>query len=876
VLWLGLLSLALALFGATWGIRQEYIVTASAIQAAGDFAYAVAVPPPVNSFLKIQGDDADHARRSSTTLFEDGRRLGPPHRPHEYIHHDGHGQFSHWISTLYFSTSDNSDPRTNGRRYTLVAVARLPGWPPALWMLLVLGSAIVALWGGRRARGVSRSSPVGWIVAGTSLAIAIYAALLWSSFDPASWGAARGTGLRVLWIASLFVSGGFACFTGVALSTLDRSSLTATRRWLTTISLRVARPFERRGWRGAIWRTASLAIPLTAFMLPLRYPYPPRVLVDSYLSVLPIGAAAGVALWCCHLRRDWLGTLASLTVTLALFALPLAALWQHFGIHYNAIGGLLPFADASGYYYDARRLIDGHPFGWSARRPAFVGLLSTLLTVTGDNLIVCVALFVALNGVATFLLARQLRITHGPAAAAVVTVVLFLFYRVEGGLGTVLTENLGFAMGVVAFAILWRGLRENDVRRLWLGLGVLTLALMSRAGAFLVLPALVIAVVWGFRQNRQWVRAGLGAVAAVALAATLTLGLGRILSDPASSQRALSNFSYVLYGLVVGGRGWSQVTIDHPDATEGVEIYSLAWQAFQSRPAGIVEGSLRMWAAYLSPWEPYHAFAFVRDATYGRYLQLACYALCGLGLVVSVVRYRQPLYACLVAGIAAHVASIPFVPPIDAGLRVYAATIPILALLVSLGAAEVLRWGSRVPGLSRLLSRPEASAEQPTSSAPSPELFGVALALIVFIGPVYVFYSGREPAVEAATCVDAAPPLHVRYAPGSYLRILSRIPDVNDTRVRVPEVQEAQLRQTAGVIELKNEAGHFTVGNTIVDSYDVKNGRRVWLVAPTARLPQPPAILAVCGHYGTDATAKQYGVFYADSVQSGKDGSRLP
>ena len=234
---------------------------------------------------------------------------------------------------------------------------------------------------------------------------------------------------------------------------------------------------------------------------------------------------------------------------------------------------------------------------------------------------------------------------------------------------------------------------------------------------------------------------------------------------------------------------------------------------------------------------------------------------------MSLVRYRQPLYACLVAGIAAHVASIPFVPPIDAGLRVYAATVPILALLVSLGAAEVLRWGSRVSGLSRLLSRREVSAEQPTSSAPSPELFGAGLALLVFIGPLYVFYSGHEPVVETAACADEAPPLHVRYSPGSYLRIVRTEPDVNDARVTAPEILETQLRETAGVVELKGDVSRFTAGNTMVNGYDLKTGRPVWLVAPTALLPRPPAILVVCGHDSTDRTAKRYGVFYADSVR---------
>jgi hypothetical protein len=30
------------------------------------------------------------------------------------------GRFSHWGDGLHFSASDNSDPRTNGRSYTII------------------------------------------------------------------------------------------------------------------------------------------------------------------------------------------------------------------------------------------------------------------------------------------------------------------------------------------------------------------------------------------------------------------------------------------------------------------------------------------------------------------------------------------------------------------------------------------------------------------------------------------------------------------------------------------------------------------------------------------------------------------------------------
>lgn len=54
------------------------------------------------------------------TLFEDGAPLGLADSRHDDIRQRGRGQYSFWPktkTTLYFSTSDNSDPRRNGRRY---------------------------------------------------------------------------------------------------------------------------------------------------------------------------------------------------------------------------------------------------------------------------------------------------------------------------------------------------------------------------------------------------------------------------------------------------------------------------------------------------------------------------------------------------------------------------------------------------------------------------------------------------------------------------------------------------------------------------------------------------------------------------------------
>jgi hypothetical protein len=62
---------------------------------------------------------SDRDSASALRLFEDGRELGPAHASHSDIRQHGGGRYSHWGDQLYFSASDNSDPRTNGRRYSV-------------------------------------------------------------------------------------------------------------------------------------------------------------------------------------------------------------------------------------------------------------------------------------------------------------------------------------------------------------------------------------------------------------------------------------------------------------------------------------------------------------------------------------------------------------------------------------------------------------------------------------------------------------------------------------------------------------------------------------------------------------------------------------
>lgn len=70
--------------------------------------WVVSVPPELLS---------DKEAASRLVVFQDDQQLGPAHSTHEDIRRKGEGRFTHWGAEIYFSTADNSDPRTNGRRY---------------------------------------------------------------------------------------------------------------------------------------------------------------------------------------------------------------------------------------------------------------------------------------------------------------------------------------------------------------------------------------------------------------------------------------------------------------------------------------------------------------------------------------------------------------------------------------------------------------------------------------------------------------------------------------------------------------------------------------------------------------------------------------
>ncbi|HEY9195267.1 MAG TPA: pectate lyase, partial [Mucilaginibacter sp.] len=109
---------------ATTAAPTVYTIDQASIRLDEGYAYKI-------SPISVSGDSNTSPTVSTLQVYENGVALGPAHSVHADIRDIGKGRFSHWSNGLYFSTSDNSSPLTNGRKYTYTLTGTATTTPTA-------------------------------------------------------------------------------------------------------------------------------------------------------------------------------------------------------------------------------------------------------------------------------------------------------------------------------------------------------------------------------------------------------------------------------------------------------------------------------------------------------------------------------------------------------------------------------------------------------------------------------------------------------------------------------------------------------------------------------------------------------------------------
>jgi hypothetical protein len=136
------LAAALALLAVAFAVLVELQARGVHAVVWGRQPLAVIVTERGGAFAAPLGHDRLSAVRgpSAGEVWENGVRLGPGNADHDRVRTAGAGSYCYWQDFVLFTASDNTDPRSNGRRYE----ARYPAAVPRELRLLAVALGLFA------------------------------------------------------------------------------------------------------------------------------------------------------------------------------------------------------------------------------------------------------------------------------------------------------------------------------------------------------------------------------------------------------------------------------------------------------------------------------------------------------------------------------------------------------------------------------------------------------------------------------------------------------------------------------------------------------------------------------------------------------------
>lgn len=553
----GLVALTFTL--ANWRPAAEVFLQPTAISAESGHAYQANLSELTSTLFVAAGDDNDAPARSALVLTEDGRRLGPAHTSHDTIRQDGRGAYSHWGSVLYFSSSDGTDPRRNGRTYRIEVerafarsvIVAAGAATTALSAMVLVG--VVRRWRARRAtRQAATSMWWGWL-AGPTVTLCTVAAGL-----GAWWPGYREVAIPA---SAITVDDGLAYHVGAL--TFDppwgfevRSDTNDSPRRSQLVLLEGARAFGRPHTSHDLIRLAGRGS-YSHWGDGLYFSTPdgsdPRINGRTYRARAPLAMATpvrivlamGLTAWLLTLRRLSAGTWRRLRQGLSwsnaspttFGVLGMAALVYFGTIFSTALP--LPSGDSPTYVmWEVPFRTPGYPSFLSAFDLVFTGQWQQLPTVQAIALVAGMTVLAAGVGVAT----------RSWLAAVLVLVAVTGLDGVLQYAQAVLTEAV-FCAAVFAAAGLALTLVERPRRRYALGAGVLMAFTCAVKPVAMAMPIALAPAALAFRPGRRLVGLGCLLLPAVLYQGGYAAFASYRYGSPSSSLGAFALFGHVAWAV---------------------------------------------------------------------------------------------------------------------------------------------------------------------------------------------------------------------------------------------------------------------------------------------------------------------------------------
>lgn len=443
---------------------------------------------------------------------------------------------------------------------------------------------------------------------------------------------------------------------------------------------------------------------------------------------------------------------------ISLFFLPLIHAWlayplnlEGFYTNYSALGGILPWSDASSYYNGAINLLEkGSLNYWNIRRPLNATLFSVRLWLTNNNFQLALMIQAVWCGISCLLVTSSINKTFGKIPAIITLIILFLFASLF--IPTTMSETLGFTIGCLAFVIL---LEAISIKNHWLfftaGL-TLTIGLNTRAGAFFILPILIFWLVYNFRKYSISFILGIisGFIFNFMLIKLYTIG---------TIEAPHANFAPTIFGLISGGKGWHYAYDIYPEIASRSEaefakyLYTESFNIFKNNPFMLLQGLARSYLGFIKGTIGFFQWWLLSS---NKLMLKIIIRFCGsITLLFGIYRWWQinnlyrksqcneqlknklKLINISIIGILISTGIIWT----DGGLRVFAVTIPILAVACGLAFGYYPKLSILTNQKLKLLNN-NLNLEAKTAI-----IFSYILLALGLIGPAVIKFISSEPKI---------------------------------------------------------------------------------------------------------------------------------
>ena len=282
-----------------------------------------------------------------------------------------------------------------------------------------------------------------------------------------------------------------------------------------------------------------------------------------------------------------------------------------------------------------------------------------------------------------------------------------------------------------------------------------------------------------------------------------------------------SNFGPTLYGMVTGYRGWQSFYGDHPGAPEQV-AFSLSMKIFLNSPSTFLVSVLKAYQDFINPLR-FFSFLYLPDEQ----MVPTAYLLTILTLVGlwKLVKYRNTLFARMILLVfSGIILSVPFVPPIDDGIRAMTATTSFLAILVGLPFVRHEQLG--FDGVESIRARTKFNGLNFISSV---------VILLIVIGWVGLKINPKVASPELS-CNPGETPIIIPISGGSYINVIAKKESAISL---IPNIRPDDLQKNLAhyaPISLRVVFQKLQVGQTMMlglNLADHRSSQLIWLIAPT-------------------------------------------